>query len=100
MILFIYIYSLIGFQFFCGKFNKVSQTHFDTFYFSFLAVFQVVTLENWNDIMQSGLNSTVYPAITLVYLIINIIFGNYIILNLFLGILLGGFEDLDKNDLG
>ena len=50
--------------------------------------------------MQSGLNSTVYPAITLIYLIVNIIFGNYIILNLFLGILLGGFEDLDKNDLG
>ena len=100
MILFIYIYSLIGFQFYCGKFNGNSQTQFDSFYFSFLAVFQVITLENWNDIMQSGLASNVYPAITLAYLILNIILGNYMILNLFLGILLGGFDELDTADLG
>ena len=100
MILFIYIYSLIGFQIYADQFTMRSRTHFDSFYFSFLAVFQVVTLENWNDILQSALSSSVNMAITIPYLIINIYLGNYIILNLFLAILLGGFYQLKTDDLG
>ena len=100
MLLFIYIYSLIGYQIYCGKFDNASRTHFDTFYYSFLAVFQVVTLENWNDILESSLKSNVNRVFSIFYLISNIIFGNYIILNLFLAILLGGFDAQNTDDIG
>ena len=100
MLLFIYIYSLIGFQIFCGKFDGYSRTDYDTFYFSFLAAFQVLTLENWNDILESSLKTYVSKVFTFFYLISNIIIGNYIILNLYLAILLAGFKSTDTNSLG
>jgi hypothetical protein len=58
----------------------------------------LVTLENWNDILHAALRSDQYIALSLGYLIVWIFIGNYIFLNLFLSILLEGFEKKQQED--
>lgn len=52
--LFMFIYTLLGMQIFGGQFLPESVTgirqSFDTFFGAFFTVFQVLTVENWNDI--------------------------------------------------
>ena len=102
LVLFIIIYTLIGNQIYINQLNNnatgIRQT-FDNFYFSFLSVFQLVTIENWNDIETITLNSSVPTAFTIFYLLSLIFFGNYIFLNLFLGVLLEGFSNISSLDL-
>jgi len=57
-----------------------------------MSTFQILTLENWNDILTNTLRSSVNNILTLVYLITWIFIGNYVLLNLFLAILLERFE--------
>src|SRR5689334_3665542 len=54
-----------------------------------LSCIQIVTTENWNNVMYSGMAAT-NPAMSL-YFIAGIVVGNYILLNLFLAILLENF---------
>lgn len=60
--LFIYVYSLLGMQFFAGKltFDKdgvydkngeVSRANFDTIYWAAITVFEVLIGDNWNEVM-------------------------------------------------
>ena len=48
-----------------------------------------MTMENWNDILTACLRSTANPVLSLVFLISWIFMGNYVLLNLFLGPLIG-----------
>lgn len=52
LLLFIFIYSLLGMQFFGGKFNfpdGIPVTNFDNFNSAFVTVFTILTMENWPD---------------------------------------------------
>ena len=97
LILFNYIYALLGMQIFGGKFNFSGSTrmNFDDFFIAYMSVFNLLTIENWNDILTSSLRSDVNYGISLLYLISWIFIGNYVLLNLFLAILLSGFDDID-----
>ena len=54
LFLFIYIFTLLGMSFFGGTLtNTDSRLNFDSFLYSFLTVFGVVTLSNWNNILYS-----------------------------------------------
>ena len=57
-----------------------------------------MTLENWNTIMINCLRSNVSKMISALFLISWIFIGNFILLNLFLAILLDGFETNDEED--
>ncbi|CAD8053314.1 unnamed protein product [Paramecium primaurelia] len=93
LILFIYIFTLLGMSFFGGQLtNTPSRQSYDTFYESFLVVFQVLTLENWNSILYELLQQPVSWIITMIYLIAWIFIGSYVLLNLFLASLLDQFE--------
>ena len=59
---------------------------------SLMSTFQILTLENWNDLLTITLRSSVNKVITLIYLVSWIFIGNYVLLNLFLAILLERFE--------
>lgn len=54
LVLFIFIYTLLGLQLFGGQLYPESITgirqNFDTFFNAFFSVFQILTVENWNDI--------------------------------------------------
>ncbi|KRX08852.1 hypothetical protein PPERSA_08956 [Pseudocohnilembus persalinus] len=102
LFLFIFIYSLLGMQIYGGEFdfpdNDIRQ-NFDNFVNSFIVVFQLITMENWQQILTLTFRSSVYKIISAIYLISWIWIGNFIFLNLFLSILLDGFvlEDDDSN---
>ncbi len=51
-----------------------------------------MTLENWNDLLVATMRTDVNLIITMIFLISWIFIGNYVLLNLFLAILLEGFE--------
>jgi hypothetical protein len=97
MFLFIFIFSLLGMQMFGGKFvfqggEEIVRFNFDSFTSAFYTVFVLITMENWNTILINALRSSNPPYLTMAYLLIWIFIGNYIFLNLFLAILLEGFE--------
>jgi hypothetical protein len=98
MFLFVFIFTLLGTQIFGGKFTFMEKTgtvryNFDTFASAFYTAFIILTLENWNGILINCLRSDVHPAFSIIYLILWIFIGNYIFLNLFLAVLLEGFEN-------
>ena len=64
-----------------------------------MAVFQVMTMENWNDILTNCLRTDVNYGFTLLFLISWIFMGNYVLLNLFLAILLNGFGGEEDNEM-
>ena len=95
LILFNYIYALLGMQLYGGSYNfsDPPRMNFDDFFSAYMTVFDLLTIENWNDILTSTLRTEVNLVITLLYLISWIFIGNYVLLNLFLAILLSGFDD-------
>lgn len=98
LFLLLFIYTLLGMQIFGGNLDFADNTgpdrlrqNFNSFINSFMTVFQVMTQENWSDVLTLMLRSTINPLFSLVYLISWIFIGNYIFLNLFLAILLDEF---------
>lgn len=102
MFLFVFIFTLLGTQIFGGSFTfdvydyAPVRYNFDSFTSAFFTVFTVLTLENWNEVLYSCLRSEANSVVSVVYLIAWIFIGNYIFINLFLSILLEGFENSDS----
>eukprot|EP00163_Fabomonas_tropica_P029147 TRINITY_DN6158_c0_g1_i1.p1 TRINITY_DN6158_c0_g1~~TRINITY_DN6158_c0_g1_i1.p1 ORF type:complete len:1884 (+),score=375.64 TRINITY_DN6158_c0_g1_i1:93-5654(+) len=99
MLLFLVIYAVIGMQLFGGQFNfpdnppdepVVPRSNFDTFFWSLVVVFQIMTGENWNEVMYDGMKAT--HGGSCVYFVSLVLIGSYIILNLFQVILLQKFS--------
>ena len=98
LLILIFIYTLLGIQLFAGKFNFPNNPYresFDSLFPAFLTVFQLMTIENWNEVLHLALNSSVNKIISLAYLISWIFIGNFIFLNLFLAIILDEFSSKD-----
>ncbi|XP_022780550.1 voltage-dependent N-type calcium channel subunit alpha-1B-like isoform X2 [Stylophora pistillata] len=93
LFLFILIAALLGMQIFGGKFTEeeIPKTNFDNFQNAMLAVFQILTGEDWNSVMYSGVIAYGGPhnpkgiAVSL-YFVLLVILGNYTLLNVFLAI--------------
>lgn len=85
------IYALLGHQIFGGgKHEELPRSNFENFAWSFLSVFQVLTLSSYADILYDNMKSDAGPFSAL-YVIIWIILGNFILLNLMIAILLDSF---------
>ncbi|XP_043276724.1 voltage-dependent calcium channel type A subunit alpha-1 isoform X14 [Venturia canescens] len=93
LFLFILIFALLGMQLFGGQFNfsqGTPPTNFNTFPIALLTVFQILTGEDWNEVMYQGIESQgghknggmIYSL----YFIVLVLFGNYTLLNVFLAI--------------
>jgi hypothetical protein len=97
LFLMIIIFSLLGMQIFGGNFvfedQEYVRMNFDTFFNAFLSNFQILTLENWTDILVLAFRSSSNSMISVVFLLTWIFIGNFIFLNLFLAVLLDGFGD-------
>ncbi|XP_056643348.1 voltage-dependent calcium channel type A subunit alpha-1 isoform X15 [Diorhabda sublineata] len=92
LFLFILIFALLGMQLFGGQFNFESGTpnaNFNTFPIALLTVFQILTGEDWNEVMYNGINALGGPNVAMIYslyFIVLMLFGNYTLLNVFLAI--------------
>ncbi|CAH2243784.1 jg12698 [Pararge aegeria aegeria] len=92
LFLFILIFALLGMQLFGGQFNfedGTPPTNFNTFPIALLTVFQILTGEDWNEVMYCGIQSQggiQKGMIYSLYFVILVLFGNYTLLNVFLAI--------------
>uniref|UniRef100_W8AJD7 Voltage-dependent calcium channel type A subunit alpha-1 n=1 Tax=Ceratitis capitata TaxID=7213 RepID=W8AJD7_CERCA len=92
LFLFILIFALLGMQLFGGQFSfegGTPETNFNTFPIALLTVFQILTGEDWNEVMYQGIKSQggyKKGMIYSVYFIVLVLFGNYTLLNVFLAI--------------
>lgn len=98
LLLFVFIFSLIGMQIFGGQLeytDRLPRQNFDSIGSSFLLLFQLLTMENWTDIVEILYASKVSKSVTLIYFFVWIIIGNFVMFNLFLALLLSGFDKTD-----
>ncbi|KAK3565568.1 hypothetical protein QTP86_012457 [Hemibagrus guttatus] len=85
LFLFIVVFALLGMQLFGGRFifEEFTPTNFDTFPAAIMTVFQILTGEDWNEVMyngirsQGGVKSGMWSSI---YFIVLTLFGNCIFL--------------------
>ena len=96
----VFIFTLLGKALFQGKLQcpqgNTPRMNFDTLFWSFVNVFDLLTTTNWD----SGMETAAGPlgiGYSLYYLAI-IIIANYIVLNLFLAILIAQFDSKDDED--
>lgn len=95
LFLLIYVYAVMGVTFF----GKNDPLHFGTLGNSMLSLFQTTTLEGWADLMyqQIRVESSPIPVwATILYFITYILLGTMIMLNLFIGIVLNGMQEIQK----
>ena len=60
LFLFTFIFALLGMQIFGNKFEDgASRANFDNFHWAFVTVFQLLTMENWQDILYDAIRSDV-----------------------------------------
>ncbi|XP_077463702.1 voltage-dependent R-type calcium channel subunit alpha-1E [Stigmatopora argus] len=106
LFLFILVFALLGMQLFGGRFifEDYTPTNFDTFPAAIMTVFQILTGEDWNEVMydgirsQKGVKSGMWSSI---YFIVLTLFGNYTLLNVFLAIAvdnLANAQELTKDE--
>ncbi|KAI0983921.1 hypothetical protein GJ496_006977 [Pomphorhynchus laevis] len=94
LFLFILIFALLGMQLFGGEFSFEEGTpmqNFDTFTSALITVFQILTGEDWNEVMYNGIRSQSKDGTRsgmpyAFYYIVLVLFGNYTLLNVFLAI--------------
>ena len=107
LLLVIFIFALLGMTLFGGKFTPASgfdappRTNFDSIQDAMLTVFVVISGENWNDVYAS--TSAAVGQWCAPYFVLLVIVGNFVVLNLFVAILLGGFStdgSADEEDEG
>jgi voltage-gated sodium channel len=91
LVILVYIYAVIG----VSLFSTIDPIHFGTLWRGLFTLFQILTLENWNTIMLPA--NSIYPVGGPLYFISFIIMGTMIIMNLFLGIIVGNMSKaMDK----
>ncbi|KAF6734847.1 putative voltage-dependent R-type calcium channel subunit alpha-1E, partial [Oryzias melastigma] len=106
LFLFIVVFALLGMQLFGGRFifEDYTPTNFDTFPAAIMTVFQILTGEDWNEVMYNGIRSqggVKYGMWSSVYFIVLTLFGNYTLLNVFLAIAvdnLANAQELTKDE--
>ncbi|XP_013919992.1 PREDICTED: voltage-dependent P/Q-type calcium channel subunit alpha-1A isoform X1 [Thamnophis sirtalis] len=107
LFLFIVVFALLGMQLFGGQFNfddGTPPTNFDTFPAAIMTVFQILTGEDWNEVMYHGIQSqggVDKGMMFSIYFIVLTLFGNYTLLNVFLAIAvdnLANAQELTKDE--
>lgn len=101
--LYTYISAVIGMHLFGGKFNHDNgldlgsdpRANFNNFGHACLTIFQILTGENWNDILYNAVAVSNYAAV--IYFLLVFLMADLVILNLFLAVILQFFDDGDPH---
>ncbi|KAI9485907.1 MAG: Ion transport protein-domain-containing protein [Benjaminiella poitrasii] len=98
----LFLLAPISVQLFGGDFKFVDEPsmRFDNSYQAFLALFQIMTGENWTDILYDAMHSqksssVSYAAIFMIFLYFTV---HYMVLNLFIAVIMENF-DLDEEEI-
>ncbi|KAF7265662.1 hypothetical protein GWI33_020746 [Rhynchophorus ferrugineus] len=119
LILFIFIFSILGMYLFGGKFCnyiddkgvtrdcgcemielkdercQCDRKHFNNILWATVTVFQILTQEDWNMVLSNGMARTSHWAA--LYFVALMTFGNYVLFNLLVAILVEGFSS-ERNE--
>nr|XP_019939086.1 PREDICTED: voltage-dependent T-type calcium channel subunit alpha-1G-like [Paralichthys olivaceus] len=97
LMLFIFIFSILGMHLFGCRFALESdkdtlpdRKNFDSLLWAIVTVFQILTQEDWNKVLYNGMAST--SPVAALYFIALMTFGNYVLFNLLVAILVEGFQ--------
>uniref|UniRef100_A0A4W6C372 Voltage-dependent T-type calcium channel subunit alpha-1H n=1 Tax=Lates calcarifer TaxID=8187 RepID=A0A4W6C372_LATCA len=98
LMLFIFTFSILGMHLFGCKFSLQMENgdtipdrkNFDSLLWAIVTVFQILTQEDWNVVLYNGMAST-SPWAAL-YFVALMTFGNYVLFNLLVAILVEGFQ--------
>ncbi|KAG8196966.1 hypothetical protein JTE90_009024 [Oedothorax gibbosus] len=101
LILFIFIFSILGMNLFGCRFCKkvadgatqCDRKNFDSLLWAIVTVFQILTQEDWNVVLFNGMEKTSHWAA--LYFVALMTFGNYVLFNLLVAILVEGFSQED-----
>lgn len=99
LLIFMYIFSLLGMQLLGGKFglgDARPRHNYDSLLWAFTTTFQVLSGENWNEVMYDSVGVIGWPAA--LFFVVNVVVGSYIVLNLFLAILIDNFCNADDEE--
>uniref|UniRef100_A0A8C1YTT3 Voltage-dependent T-type calcium channel subunit alpha n=1 Tax=Cyprinus carpio TaxID=7962 RepID=A0A8C1YTT3_CYPCA len=103
LMLFIFIFSILGMHLFGCKFGSErdgdtlpDRKNFDSLLWAIVTVFQILTQEDWNKVLYNGMAST--SPVAALYFIALMTFGNYVLFNLLVAILVEGFQTEVKPD--
>uniref|UniRef100_A0A3Q4HDE6 Calcium channel, voltage-dependent, T type, alpha 1G subunit n=1 Tax=Neolamprologus brichardi TaxID=32507 RepID=A0A3Q4HDE6_NEOBR len=95
LMLFIFIFSILGMHLFGCKFGSErdgdtlpDRKNFDSLLWAIVTVFQILTQEDWNKVLYNGMAST--SPVAALYFIALMTFGNYVLFNLLVAILVEG----------
>ncbi|CAF0940376.1 unnamed protein product, partial [Brachionus calyciflorus] len=102
LVLFIFIFSILGMNLFGCKFctkdpnghRVCERKNFDSLLWATITVFQVLTQEDWNEVLYNGMEKT--SSWAALYFIALMTFGNYVLFNLLVAILVEGFSTEDE----
>ena len=108
LFLMFYVYAVMG----TFLFGANDPVHFGSLQSSLLTLFQTITLDNWGDIlkiqMYGSANSTIagftgtvtpsraMPVVAVVYFVSFILLGTMIMLNLFIGVIMNGMQETQR----
>lgn len=112
LLVLIFVYSLVGQQLFANKMrfdpstgmrlglsdpghtatSDIPRSNYDTMPLSMITTFQVLTGEDWNSVMYNGWRATSFSWVAVLYFISLVVIGNFVVMNLFLGILISNVE--------
>lgn len=86
-------YSVFGIYFFGNQLKPDSDRfiYFDNILHSFMSVFDLMTYDNWYSLLLKGIDNDDQNNM-FIFIITFIVAGNMILLNLFIAIMLDGFE--------
>ncbi|CAJ1052610.1 voltage-dependent T-type calcium channel subunit alpha-1H-like [Xyrichtys novacula] len=98
LMLFIFIFSILGMHLFGCKFGLQQNSgdtlpdrkNFDSLLWATVTVFQILTQEDWNAVLYNGMAST--TPLAALYFVALMTFGNYVLFNLLVAILVEGFQ--------
>ncbi len=90
--IFFYIYAVIGTM----MFRSIAPEYFGTLHDSLLSLFQVITLESW----ASGVMRPILAEdpTSWLYFVTFIIIGSFVIINLFVGVVVGSVEEASREE--
>eukprot|EP00854_Cymbomonas_tetramitiformis_P007283 gene7283-8672_t len=90
LLLFMSIFAIMGLHVFGAIEMEVNRANFRDIFQSFMTVFQILTLEDWNIVMMEVKDKSGW--LSTLYFILWVIVGNYMFLTLFLAVVMEAFE--------
>ena len=83
-----YIYAITGVHLFGGH----DRENFGSLAQAFLTLFQIITLDDWRNLLSSAAGNS--PGIAAIYFVSFILLGTMIMLNLFIGIIMNSMAEM------